>query len=239
MLLRGPTAISPPKSEWTTRSTRIVELAKVVVASRGAAVADELDAFFSELERVRVGEKHLIYEAIAILAQAEHAASALQAHYHRIPSKDYAKRHQALEAIGELRDARNLAFLLGLTRSKLPPANQGRAEFDSPREREEELHSKAVQGIGYIRDSEGRVVSDAVAGLLSVIRNHPSLSVRVEAIDVYMWNHGDAPAAAGRLYAALPKDLHKFIARPRVHRGADAAAIAQQIDTWKKKWGGE
>lgn len=239
MIMRGPTPISPPKSEWNIRSTRIVELAEEVVRSRGAAVAKGLVAFFNELERVRVGEKHQIYEAIAILAKAEHVASALQTHYQRIPRGDYAKRHQALEVIGELRDARNLEFLLQLTRSKLPPAKQGKAEFDSAREREEELHSKAVQGIGYIRDAEGRVVSDAVAGLLSVIRNHSSLAVRVEAVDVYMWNHGDAPAAADRLYAALPKDLHKFVARPRVHRGSDAVAIAQRIDAWNKKWVGK
>jgi hypothetical protein len=237
MIARGPTVSTASKSPWNTRHSKIVDLAKELSKTRGEALSRGLNAFFEEFDRVRAGEMHLVYQAIAILAQADGIGPALQSLYERTPEQAFTKRYRILQLIGELRDPRLLKFLVEVVRTPLPEKGKAKAELDSAREREETIQAKAVQGIGYLRDSEGRLVSDAIEALVAVMVDHPSLAVRVEAIDVYMWNHGDAPAAASRLYAILPKELHKFVERPRVHRGSNAASTSQRIDAWHKKWG--
>jgi hypothetical protein len=90
---------------------------------------------------------------------------------------------------------------------------------------------KAVEGIGYMRVEEGFNL------LIDIMLNHESDVVRIAAVDAYMWNHNDSASAAETLYGALPPELHKYVQRPRFHRGMNVDEFNRQLASWIEKWG--
>jgi hypothetical protein len=92
---------------------------------------------------------------------------------------------------------------------------------------------KAVQGLAYLATPQ------ADAAVREVIVKHEALHVRVSAIDAYMWNHGDSPETAAELYRLLPADLHRYVERPRFHRGMDHQEFTRRLRAWQQKWGSQ
>jgi len=104
------------------------------------------------------------------------------------------------------------------------------AEGPVPRELIEMIRVKAVHGLAYLRTDE----SDGA--IIDVMQFHDSFSIRITAIDSYMWNKRDSEEAAQQLYIALPTDLHKFVQRPRFRQGMDRAEFNAQLDAWQNTW---
>lgn len=86
----------------------------------------------------------------------------------------------------------------------------------SLREREEIIQVKAMQGLAYLG-------TDAAADeTVRIISEHESEHVRREAIDAYLWNHGDSAEAVRHLKTLIPARYHAFVGMPRYVRGGDA-----------------
>ena len=51
-----------------------------------------------------------------------------------------------------------------------------------------------------------------------------------------MWNHHDSSEAANTLYATLDPEFHKYVERPRFHRGASKEVFEARLTAWRKKW---
>jgi hypothetical protein len=227
-------------SAWVTRNSKIVEIAKGIPKdATSRAVAGSLRDFFEELERVRKGELALVYDAIGVLRTKNQISGALALLYAEMPKEDRARRLSIVKVAGELRDPQLLGFLVDVATSPLPEAKHGRGEKLTPREREELIQSAATRGIAFIRDPAGKLYRDALSANVQIMREHPSRNVRIAAIDAYMWNSGDSPAAAARLYNTLPSELHKYVDRPRFHRGANAEEFAVRLAAWQQRWEGK
>ena len=133
--------------------------------------------------------------------------------------------------LGALRREDAFEGLANIAWKALPPSPaRVRCVQVTPRAREETIQSKAVQGIAYLRSER------AFAEAERIMREHESVAVRVEAIDAWMWNKGDADDAAARLYSLLPPQYHPYVERPRFHRGMDAARFEERMLAWMRRW---
>lgn len=89
------------------------------------------------------------------------------------------------------------------------------------------LQAKAVDGLAYLRNP----VADSE--VLRAVATHPSRIVRAEAIDAYLWNHGDSPQARLVLQPlARLNGEEAFLDRVRREDGEDAASFDAKLDTF-------
>jgi hypothetical protein len=156
--------------------------------------------------------------------------ASLIAHYEKLPSGDHGQRLTTLQLIGELQRPDTQPFLHKTIWAPLPNRPPEDEEL-TERDYEEMMRVKAVHGLAYLR------TPDADKAVLEIMQRHESTAVRIAAIDSYMWNKGDSESAGQGLYRRLPEDLHKFVQRPRFHRGMDPDIFKAQLQAWQKRWG--
>jgi hypothetical protein len=189
-----------------------------------------VESFMAAFSKSRSGDRRRFTDALATLRDQPQLVSSIVAHYQRLPQPDHTQRITTLAILGELRRPDAMPFLQQTVWTQLPN-RQPMAEGLTPRDLEEMVIVKAVQGLGYLRTPE----SDKA--LLDVMQRHESRGVKIAAISSYMWNHDDTSEAAQALYQILPADLHKFVERPRFHRNMDRNRFNEQLKAWQQKWG--
>lgn len=190
---------------------------------------DSINRFMPEFYGVRSGDMQQVIAAVAILRDQPAIVASLVGYYDSFPAPEYEKRMMTLGLIGELQRADALPFFRRLIWASLR-LRQPIADGPTPKELIEMLRAKAVHGLAYLR------TDDANEALIEIMRYHESISIRISAIDSYMWNNGDSEQAAQQLYIALPTNLHKFVERPRFHRGVDRAEFNAQLRDWQNRW---
>jgi hypothetical protein len=86
------------------------------------------------------------------------------------------------------------------------------------------VEAKAIDGVAYVRTAAGD------AEVMRAIASHPSRIVRAEAIDAYLWNHGDTPQAKDRI-RALTRDHGEEVFLDRIRRedGEGAATFDEKL----------
>jgi len=214
-----------------------LDLAKKILPNASVGdLREKLPDILLEIERASKRDLLLVYETITHFRKQPNIILALSDIYNSIPDDRYQARIVVLEVIGELQREDAIEFLKSVIWEALPPITRGPADRITKREYEEMVQGKAVQGMAYIRKDEGDLVAGAVNELLLVLKSHPSHSVRLMAIDAFMWNHSDSKEAASTLYQVLPKDYHKFVERPRFYRGAIQKTFEEHLEAWRKKW---
>jgi hypothetical protein len=195
-----------------------------------------LKEILPEINRVNRGQMNIIYEAILILREHPFIVQALVNHYYSTPKENFHQRLLTLKVVGELQRFDAFDFLRDIVWGPLPAISQGPADRITAREYEEMIQSKAVQGLAYLRNEEGRPRTEAAQETIRVIKEHPSQAVQIVAIDAYMWNHGDTKDAAATLYETLPEEFHKYVERPRFHKGMNQKVFSLRLEEWRKKW---
>ncbi len=198
-----------------------------------AEVSRALQTLLPDLLGASMGDAQTVLEVLRNLGKQPQAVPALAQSYRKLAPQAFQERLFTLGLVGELKRADALPFLREVISAPLP-AKDGRkaaAELLSPRELEEMIQAKAVQGLAYLTTKE----ADAAAR--EVMLEHESMHVRQTAIDAYMFNHKDSPEAAKELYAILPQELHPFVERPRFHAGTDPEEFSERLKAWQEKWG--
>lgn len=190
---------------------------------------DLLDRFMPEFFRVRSGDMQQVVAAVAVLKDQPNIVDSLIDYYYAFPAPEYEKRMMTIGLIGELQRTDAMPFFDRIIWNSLW-LRQPIAEGPVPRELIEMIRVKAVHGLAYLRTDE----SDGA--IIDVMQFHDSFSIRITAIDSYMWNKRDSEEAAQQLYIALPTDLHKFVQRPRFRQGMDRAEFNAQLDAWQNTW---
>ena len=190
---------------------------------------DLLDRFMPEFFQVRSGDMQQVVAAVAVLRDQPNIVDSLTDYYYAFPAPEYEKRMMTIGLIGELQRTDAMPFFDRIIWNSLW-LRQPIAEGPVPRELIEMIRVKAVHGLAYLRTDE----SDEA--IIDVMQFHDSFSIRITAIDSYMWNKRDREEAAQQLYIALPTNLHKFVERPRFRRGMDRAAFNAQLEDWRKIW---
>jgi hypothetical protein len=192
-------------------------------------VEEALKRFLPEFYRLSSGEMQQAVSAVAALKTQPNIVSALIDQYEILPGVDYGRRLMVLQLVGELRRTEGMPALQKIIWAPLPE-KQALEEGMTPRDLEEMVRVKAVHGLAYLRTPE------AAKATIEIMQRHESMAVRVAAIDAHMWNHRDSAATARELYGLLPTELHKFVERPRFHRGIDRDQFNEQLKVWRKRW---
>lgn len=201
-----------------------------------AASVDQVElALFEVLPQIYKATNRdlpVVAEVVAGLRQQPGAVEAMARQYRQLPTEAVEHRLVVLGILGEMKRSDALAPLREVVWAPLPQADS-LPEKLTARDLEEMVQVKAVQGLAYLKTRQ------ADAAVREVIKNHEALSVRVSAIDAYMWNHGDRPEKAAELYRMLPEELHPYVERPRFHRGQDAEEFTRRLLAWQEKWGAQ
>lgn len=220
---------APPQSTYPRpeippyRPSGVLTLVKrLPVKASQAQLSASLPVIMTEVARAGMSDSEKVREAVAILAHQPKVVEVLVTSYRNLPPQHFAQRLLTVQVIGQMRRADARTFLGEVVRKPLPadtPIKDGLSQRDI----EEAIQVKAVHGLAFLRSDI------AFDDIVKVMREHESEHVRREAIDAWLWNHGDRPKAAGELKALLPDRYHKFIGIPRFVRGMDAAAFNKHV----------
>jgi hypothetical protein len=90
------------------------------------------------------------------------------------------------------------------------------------------LQAKAVDGLAYMRTPQ------AEEEVLRLAREHPSRIVRAEAINAYLWNHGDSEEAKQALRQRVRQDEEIFVDRVRWNTGEKAESFNRKLEVFLK-----
>lgn len=190
------------------------------------AIRATLPSLFAALRASTRRNMPEVREALKLLSRHRNAVAALAVHLNSLDVRDHESRRRVLQVLGELQRQDAFDILRTSAWTRLPQREKGSAERITAREYEEVVQSIAVRGIGFIRSEAGQTLPAAENELIRIARTHPSLAVRLVAIDAFLWNHDDSDSATARLRGALPREMHRYITRQRFHRGADPRVFA-------------
>ncbi|MEW6738034.1 MAG: hypothetical protein AB1489_42550 [Acidobacteriota bacterium] len=225
-----PQALPPNATPKAQPPTKVLSLAKEIPKN---ASLDELNRrlgpIIIEINRTTRPEMGLVYQAIETLATQPNIVEALMSRYLALPSTNYHQRLLTIRLMGELRRQDALKYLQQVASRPLPAKTKFHGM--TPRDYEEMIQTKAVQGIAYLR------TDTSLNYTISIMLNHESTVVRIAAIDAYMWNHNDNKETASKLYQLLPTNMHRYVERPRFHRNMNVDDFNAKLRAWQQKWG--
>ena len=170
----------------------------------------------SDVPEIRRQRATVRDDAAAVAALADHAFDAV----------DHSHALVALSLLGEMRSPHAEPHLLRVVSMPLPPSQEG--EHD-PRADVEMLQAKAVDGLAYLH------TASADAQVLRIAGSHESRAVRAEAIDAYLFNHGDSEDARKSLAKAIAPADRIFLDRPRFMPGESAAEFDAKLAAFLAK----
>jgi hypothetical protein len=216
---------------------RILDLVKQLPkAAPEQEMEAKLESMLLEIGRGTRQDMPLIRESLLELHEQPNVVRALARRFDSLPSEKFQQRLLTLQVLGELQRPDALEFLRSVVWKPLPTPAQHRSETLTPRDLERVIQAKAIQCVAFVRDAEGGQYEPAVQETLHVIQEHPVRSVRIAAIDAYMWNHQDTQEAADALQKVLPPDFHKYLDMPRFHRGVNRDVFNARLRAWRNKW---
>ena len=197
---------------------------------------EDLDAHISEIideiNHTKIGEKQIIYNALEILKEQPLIAMVLINRYKSLPQNKWNERFLLIQLIGEMRLRQAYEFFKMEIWKTLPdrPSTQIDCMHVSLRDEEEKILVKAVDGLAYYRYEQSN------EDLERIMTDHESYSVRIEAINAFMWNNGDSQESAKILYTVLPSEFHPYVERPRFRRGMNNQKFFENTINWIEKW---
>lgn len=217
-----PKFVRPPTK---ARENRALEWAQALPREASAEkLAAELPRILEELRAARGSDRESAEAAIAALALQPRIVDALSSRYAAIAPDSYVERRLVVGVMGALRRPDALGRLVQLAMAPLPPAPQKPKTHVVTRRTEEEMvEARAVDGIAYLRTPA------AFAAVRQIALQHESRFVRIEAIDAYLWNHGDSPEAIRELRSLVPAAERRYVGMPRFAPGTDAAEFSQKL----------
>jgi hypothetical protein len=167
----------------------------------------------------------IVRQALAELRRRRNAVPAIARSLNRARRADFVWRRSLLEVLGELQREDAFPVLRAVAWAPLPDREENAGEQMTARDHEEMLESVAVRGLAFIRTDAGDFVPAIDDEVVKLAAQHPSLVVRLAAIDAFLWNHDDSAAARLRLQESLPQEMQQYITRPRRERGMDPEAF--------------
>jgi hypothetical protein len=145
----------------------------------------------------RKSEHELVRKTIAGAAENKEVAGVLCDEAFKAQKEDHSRALLVLSILGEMRSSDSAQCL---NRFMAIPFPQAGAVVDGEIIEQTALatlQAKAIDGLAYVRTDVGD------KAVLEAVRSHPSIIVRGEAIEAYLWNHRDSPADARKTVASF------------------------------------
>ena len=193
------------------------------------ASAEQVGRFLDWVGASHVDEKEDARNAIVAAAGNQAVVQALIAEIERVKAADQSRALLALAILGETKNAKAQEFFTAFVWRTLP--QQGTVIDGEIMEQTQaaQLQGKAIDGLAYINsDSANKVVLDVIA-------HHPSKIVRAEAINAYLWNHGDSVEARKTLSQFVRSDEAILLDRVRRVTGESAASFNAKLARFLKQ----
>jgi hypothetical protein len=147
----------------------------------------------------------------------------------RVQATDQPRALLGLALLGETRNPGAQDFFAEFARRPLPtggPVIEGEIIEQT---RAAQLQAKAVDGLAYANtEATNKVVTQIIA-------EHPSRIVRAEAINAYLWNHGDSDEARKFLAQFVRKDEQVLLDRVRRNTGENAEVFNRKLTVFLQK----
>jgi hypothetical protein len=141
----------------------------------------------------------------------------------RVQTTDHTRALLALALLGETRNPTAQDFFAEFARRPLPTTGTVIEGEIIEQTRAAQLQAKAVDGLAYANtEASNRTVTQIIA-------EHPSKIVRAEAINAYLWNHGDSDEARKFLTQFVRKDDLILLDRVRRDTGENAASFNRKL----------
>ena len=144
-------------------------------------------------------------------------------------SADPSRALLALGLLGEMKSPAAESYLRDFATRALPREGTVIEGEIIEQTQRAQLQGKAADGLAYLNsDTSNKALMDLIA-------NHPSRIVRAEAINAYLWNHGDGADARKRLSQVVRKDEVIFIDRVRRVTGETADTFNPKLEAFLKQ----
>jgi hypothetical protein len=171
-----------------------------------------------------VDEREDARNAIAAAAGNSAVVQALIKEIERVQTLDHSRALVTLALLGETRSPEAEVFFAEFARRPLPkdgPVIEGEIINET---RAAQLQAKAVDGLAYANnETSNKVVTE-------IITEHPSKIVRAEAINAFLWNHGDSDEARRLVSPFVRKDELILLDRVRRKTGETAESFNRKLD---------
>jgi HEAT repeat protein len=165
---------------------------------------------------------------VAAAAANKEIAQALVTEVERAQSIDHTRALLAMAVLGEMKSTVGEAYFREFAFRPLPETGTVIEGEIIEQTRQAMLQGKAADGLGYINSETSN------AALLEIIAKHPSKIVRAEAINAYLWNHGDSADARDFLARRLRADDRILVDRVRRVSGETAASFNPKVVAFLK-----
>jgi len=188
------------------------------------AAADHVAKFLDWAGASHVDEKEDARGVIAAAAGNKAVILGLMTEIERVQSLDHTRALLAMAILGETRSALAQDYLATFVRRPLPQTGTMIEGEIIEQTQAAQLQGKAVDGLAYLNsDSSNKLV-------MEIIATHPSRIVRAEAINAYLWNHGDSAEARTALARVVRKDEAILLDRVRRAPGDTAATFNAKLE---------
>jgi hypothetical protein len=193
------------------------------------ATADDVPRFLDWAGASHVDEREDARNAITAAANNKEVVQAFIKEVERAQTPDHTRALLTLALLGETRSPEAQAFFADFARRPLPTDGPVIEGENIEQTRAAQLQAKAVDGLAYANNENSNQV------LTQIIAEHPSKIVRAEAINAYLWNHGDNEEARRALSQFVRKDEQILIDRVRRETGETAESFNRKLDEFLKK----
>ncbi|HEY4359217.1 MAG TPA: hypothetical protein VGN16_25945 [Acidobacteriaceae bacterium] len=224
--------VTPPKSTTPPDPKPDVDKGRLPLRPApnlaAATTLDAVDAFVNWASASTMQQSDEVRRTIAAASKNAFAAKALCDELARSQKVDHSRSVILLSILGELHAPGSTACLVNFLHQPFP---QKGTVIDGEIVEQTALgtlQAKAVDGIAFQHTPEGD------KEVLNAVAQHPSRIVRAEAIDAYLWNHGDSADARATLSKVVKPDEKIFLSRIRRVQGQSAADFNRQLDVYMK-----
>jgi hypothetical protein len=142
--------------------------------------------------------------------------------------KDHSRALLVLAILGEMRSPYGEKVLRDFVQLSLPESGTEAGGEIVERTALATLQAKAIAGLAYLRSTT------ADEQVLRAIAEHPSRIVRAEAVDAYLWNHGDSAEARAVAARYVRKGEEIFLDRVRREEGESGETFNRKLGNYLK-----
>jgi hypothetical protein len=199
-----------------------------LAASSNAEAQGLVKSFIDWASASTVREEDDVRRAIASAHENEFIAHALCEEVFRSTSIDHSRTIVALAVLGELRNPAGQECLSKFLHLPFPEKGTTIDGEIVEQTAMGMLQAQAVDGLAYVHSAR------ADEEVLWAASGHPSRIVRAEAINAYLWNHGDSAEARTTLAKHVRPDETIFLDRIRREQGENAESFNHKLETFLK-----
>lgn len=176
------------------------------------------------------GEREDARQVIAGARENKQIAGALCQEAFRAQKTDHSRALVVLSILGEMRSPVGEECLRRFVNLPFPREGTKTTEGEIVEQTAlATLQAKAIDGLAYMGTASGD------EEVLRQVQKHPSIIVRAEAINAYLWNHRDSPEEARRRLAQyVRKGEEIYLDRIRREEGERAESFNQKLEAYLK-----